>query len=136
MFQIKVVKKTKTHIVCPIIFFFENRAVYEIMWNNIVEPQRAQEKKQWKEIIEQAKTHKEEEEEEGEEEEEEEEEGGGAGEGEEEEEEEEEYCRAGQATDKNTRCMLTECWIIKVTNTHSEYVILIVFPLQGCTNAS
>ena len=27
-------------------------------------------------------------------------------------------------------CMRTACWIPKATNTHSEYVILIVFPLQ------
>ena len=26
--------------------------------------------------------------------------------------------------------MRTECWITKATNTHSEYVILTVFPLQ------
>jgi len=34
------------------------------------------------------------------------------------------YCRAGQATDDN---MAHACWICKVTNTHSEYVILIDF---------
>jgi len=28
------------------------------------------------------------------------------------------------------RCMRIACWIPKATNTHSEYVILIVFPLQ------
>ena len=28
----KSVKKIKTHILCSVIFFFENRAVYEIMW--------------------------------------------------------------------------------------------------------
>jgi hypothetical protein len=39
------------------------------------------------------------------------------------------YCRAGQATDDNW-CMLIACWIPKATNTHSEYVILIAFPLQ------
>ena len=33
MFQREVVKKTKTHILCSItFFFFDNRAVYEIMW--------------------------------------------------------------------------------------------------------
>ena len=33
MFQTKVVEKVKTHILCSItFFFFENRAVYEIMW--------------------------------------------------------------------------------------------------------
>jgi hypothetical protein len=41
------------------------------------------------------------------------------------------YCRAGQATDDNTiRRMPIARWIIKATNTHSEYVILIAFPLQ------
>jgi hypothetical protein len=41
------------------------------------------------------------------------------------------YFRAGQATDDNiTRGMGIECWIAKATNTHSEYVILITFPLQ------
>ena len=28
------------------------------------------------------------------------------------------------------KCMRTECWISKDTNTHSEYVNLIAFPLQ------
>jgi len=32
MFQTKVVQKIKTHILCSVTFFFENRAVYEIMW--------------------------------------------------------------------------------------------------------
>jgi len=43
----------------------------------------------------------------------------------------EKYCRAGQATGDNTthaHCML----IPKATNTHSKYVIVIVFPLQQC----
>ena len=31
---------------------------------------------------------------------------------------------------KTIRCMRIECWIPKATNTHSEYVILIAFPLQ------
>ena len=31
MFQIKVVQKIKTHILCSVTFF-ENRAVHEIMW--------------------------------------------------------------------------------------------------------
>ena len=36
----------------------------------------------------------------------------------------------GQATDGNIiRRMRIACWITKATNTHSEYVILIVFPL-------
>jgi hypothetical protein len=34
-FQIKVVEKIKTHILCSATFS-ENRAVYEIMWKNIV----------------------------------------------------------------------------------------------------
>jgi hypothetical protein len=37
MFQTDVVQKTKTQIVySTTIFFFENRAVYEIMWKNRV----------------------------------------------------------------------------------------------------
>jgi hypothetical protein len=43
MFQTKVVEKIKTHILCSVTFFsFENRAVYEIMWKNAVEPDRPQ----------------------------------------------------------------------------------------------
>jgi len=42
MFQIKVVEKIKTHILCSIIFFFNKRAVYEKMWKNIVEWGRSQ----------------------------------------------------------------------------------------------
>ena len=30
-------EKIKTHILCSIIFFFEIRALYEIMWKNIVQ---------------------------------------------------------------------------------------------------
>jgi len=41
IFQTKVVEKK--HNLCPItFFFFENRAVYEITWENIVEPNRPQ----------------------------------------------------------------------------------------------
>ena len=41
IFQAKVVEKIKTHMLCPIAFFFsENRGVYEIMWKNIVKPDR------------------------------------------------------------------------------------------------
>jgi len=36
MCQIKVVDKIKKHILCSVTFF-ENRAVCEIMWKNIVE---------------------------------------------------------------------------------------------------
>jgi len=37
MFQAQDVEKTKTHILCSATFLFENRAVCEIMWRNIVE---------------------------------------------------------------------------------------------------
>ena len=42
MFQTKLVEKIKTHIFSSITFsfFFENRAVYEMMWQNIVKPGR------------------------------------------------------------------------------------------------
>ena len=42
MFQTKVVKKIKTHILCSTTFFFENRAVYEITRKNIAERGRPQ----------------------------------------------------------------------------------------------
>jgi len=42
MFQIKVVEKIETHILCSVFFFFENRAVYEIMWINPVKRGRPQ----------------------------------------------------------------------------------------------
>ena len=41
MFQTTVVEKIKTCILCSIAFF-ENRVVYEIMWENTVEPDRPQ----------------------------------------------------------------------------------------------
>ena len=41
MFETRVVEKFKTHILYPITFF-ENRVIYEIMWKNIVEPDRPQ----------------------------------------------------------------------------------------------
>jgi NADPH-dependent 7-cyano-7-deazaguanine reductase QueF-like protein len=37
-----VVNKLEIHILCAIPFFFENCAVYEIMWKNIVERGRPQ----------------------------------------------------------------------------------------------
>jgi len=40
MFQTKVVDKIITHILCSPTTFLENRAVYEIMWENISEPDR------------------------------------------------------------------------------------------------
>ena len=43
----------------------------------------------------------------------------------------EKYPKAGQVTDDNTILrMRIACWIPKATNTHSEYVTVIVFPLQ------
>jgi hypothetical protein len=39
----------------------------------------------------------------------------------------EKYCRAGTAADDN---MGIACWIRKAKNTHSEYEILIYFPIQ------
>jgi hypothetical protein len=42
MFQIKIVEKIKTHTLYSETFFFENRAVYEVMWKNIVERSRSQ----------------------------------------------------------------------------------------------
>jgi hypothetical protein len=41
-FQVKVLEKIKAHILYSIIFPFENRAVYEIMWKNIVQSDRPQ----------------------------------------------------------------------------------------------
>jgi hypothetical protein len=39
----EVVEEIKTHVLCSVtIFFFENSAVYEIMWKNIVERGRPQ----------------------------------------------------------------------------------------------
>ena len=42
MFQRKVVQKIKTHILRSVTHFFENRALYEIMWKNVVELERPQ----------------------------------------------------------------------------------------------
>jgi hypothetical protein len=43
MNQTNVVEKIKTHILCSVkFFFFENLAIYEIMWNNIVKRGRPQ----------------------------------------------------------------------------------------------
>ena len=71
MFATKVVEKIKTHILCSVTFFIENRPIYKKMWKNIVErgsPRMAI----WR----------------------------------------------------------IACWIPKATDTHSDYVILIAFPLQ------
>jgi hypothetical protein len=43
MFWTKVVEEIKTQLLCSITFFaHENRAVYEIIWNKVVHPDRAQ----------------------------------------------------------------------------------------------
>ena len=43
----------------------------------------------------------------------------------------EKYGSFGHATNDNiTRRMRVACWIIKATDTHSEYVILIAIPPQ------
>jgi hypothetical protein len=43
----------------------------------------------------------------------------------------EKYCTATQARDNNAiRRMRIACLILKSTNTHSEYVTLIAFPMQ------
>jgi len=34
--------KIKKHILSSITFFFENRAVYEIMWWNVIDPEMSQ----------------------------------------------------------------------------------------------
>jgi len=38
----KFVQETKTHFMFNKVFFSENRAVYEIMWKNVVELDRPQ----------------------------------------------------------------------------------------------
>jgi len=40
MLQAEVVKKIKTYILCSVIPPSENCAIYEIMWKNLVEPDR------------------------------------------------------------------------------------------------
>jgi hypothetical protein len=42
----------------------------------------------------------------------------------------EKYFRAGQATYNITQRMRIACWKLKTINKHSEYVIIIAFPLQ------
>jgi hypothetical protein len=42
MFEIKAAKKIKTHILCSITLFSENRAVYDILWKNMAVPNRPQ----------------------------------------------------------------------------------------------
>jgi hypothetical protein len=38
----QIVDKFKTQILFSVLFFFENRAMYERMWINIVEPEKPQ----------------------------------------------------------------------------------------------
>ena len=75
MSQKKVIEKVTAHISCSktVFFFFENLALYEIMWRYIVVPDRP------------------------------------------------------HITIWHIRIT---CWISKATNTHSEYGVLIAFPLQ------
>jgi len=42
MSQTKFVEKIETNILCSVTFFFENRAVYEIVWKNMVERDKPQ----------------------------------------------------------------------------------------------
>ena len=43
----------------------------------------------------------------------------------------EKYCAAGQATDDNIKWLMRiACRMTKITDTHSEYVILTSFPRQ------
>ena len=43
MFQTKVVDKIKSHVLRLVTFFFaESRAIYQIMWKNMVESDRLQ----------------------------------------------------------------------------------------------
>jgi hypothetical protein len=44
MLQTKEIEKIKTRILRSVTSFFENRALYDIMWKNIVEPGRPQRK--------------------------------------------------------------------------------------------
>jgi hypothetical protein len=38
----RIVEKIKTHVLCSVTFFVESLAVYEIMWENRLEPDRPQ----------------------------------------------------------------------------------------------
>jgi hypothetical protein len=40
MFQTKILEKT--HFLCPVTFFFDNRAVYGLMWKNTAKPEKPQ----------------------------------------------------------------------------------------------
>jgi len=71
----KVIMRIKTHILCSIGVFFLNRGVYEIMWKNLVELGR-QQNKTWR--------------------------------------------------------MRIAYWTLEAKHTHSEYAIILAFPLQQC----
>jgi len=73
MFHTNFVEQIETHPSYLVIFFFENRAVYEIMWTYTVERGRPL---------------------------------------------------------MTIWSMRIACWIRKATNTHSQYAILIAFPLE------
>jgi hypothetical protein len=72
-FQTKIIEKITTCSSCSIIFFV--RALYEIIWKNIIEPDRQQ---------------------------------------------------------MTVWGMCIACWIPQATNTHTEYIIFIAFPLHEC----
>jgi hypothetical protein len=42
MFQTNDADEIKTYFLCSIFFFFENHAVYDILWKNIIEADRPQ----------------------------------------------------------------------------------------------
>jgi len=42
MFRTKFVEKSETHILCSKTFLFENLAVYETTWKNILVPDKPQ----------------------------------------------------------------------------------------------
>ena len=42
IFQTNIIERIKTHILCSVTLFLENRGIYEIMCKNIVESDRPQ----------------------------------------------------------------------------------------------
>ena len=38
----KIAEKIKAHILCSVTFFSENIAIYEVIWKNMVAPDRPQ----------------------------------------------------------------------------------------------
>jgi hypothetical protein len=47
MFHTKVVEEFKTQILCSVKLFFENRAVHEMMWENIAQQGRPLDTNLW-----------------------------------------------------------------------------------------